>query len=689
MRSHPRQNLQVPSSHRSRNGARIGAFVVLTLVGLSISKLAFKPSAERAADDAMRAEPEHPPGDVGSLRAKYARASAADRELVDRTIERYRQNAERIERSDGLRGLRLLDRLDLEAIAIYDQSPALFRDLRALIGDDAAAEILGHWTEYFGLKHGNDLDREIFVRQIARLPWRAKRAAAQLPAALPLLLAAPDEVADLIDRLHDDPVALGESLAILDLIAIDRGADDIRRAIATIDRHGSLAVDAFRRFGPEGFALAARFGPLIESLAGRIGLDRTLALLWSNADDLRELLDRRSPESIARVANHLDELGLLEAAGSTPHGLRFVIELGPLGERVLRRSGADGVDLVEAWYASPEMRRHAAEALAEFGPMALAVLEKFAEYAEFREILVRFGAAVVPPIAQSDESFRSLATLEGKSDKTIPEMMAQGVLAVSGESGQATIRMIRIDGLERAREVQTTELHFAQFLPTYDILHLGHVMARGHAPTSGESAWALVDAAFLVWDGLSLLAIQPEGAVVGEATRSSVKSAARGALQATSDEWIEGVVGAVGKRSARGSAEQAIERASRWWAVRKAGGPFRLMLERPRVLAWRPIDELVNESRPICSKWGLRLATFQPLRYMRAGEVIVRRLPRTVRPAGLAAQAAFGQVTVVAWSRMEEYLASKRQPEARAESDPNQINRKLLAGSHEYRRITP
>ena len=82
-----------------------------------------------------------------------------DRALVERTLAKYRQTALAIERTDGLRGLTLLDRLDLEAIFLYEKYPSDFRRLRDSLTDDAAADLLLHWREYFGLKRADDIDR--------------------------------------------------------------------------------------------------------------------------------------------------------------------------------------------------------------------------------------------------------------------------------------------------------------------------------------------------------------------------------------------------------------------------------------------------------------------------------------------------------------------------------------------------
>src|SRR5262245_48360919 len=77
-----------------------------------------------------------------ALLAKYQSATQEVRELVARVTERFGQNAHAIELTDGLRGLELLDRLDMEALFIYERHPAEFRRLRNLLGSDAAADLL-------------------------------------------------------------------------------------------------------------------------------------------------------------------------------------------------------------------------------------------------------------------------------------------------------------------------------------------------------------------------------------------------------------------------------------------------------------------------------------------------------------------------------------------------------------------
>ena len=106
----------------------------------------------------------------------------------------------------------------------------------------------------------------------------------------------------------------------------------------------------------------------------------------------------------------------------------------------------------------------------------------------------------------------ALALLKSKPRWSWSERLAHSVLALSGDNGQATIRLIKDDGLSRVAELEKSEVEFQQFLPLYDLLAPGQRgPSRGHSPTSGEVAWALIDGCFVVADVLSLAAVQPEG----------------------------------------------------------------------------------------------------------------------------------------------------------------------------------
>ena len=521
-----------------------------------------RPGHGATVDGAIASDPE------AELLARYPRP--ADRELVERTLQRYRHNALAIERTDGLRGLALLDRLDLEAIYLYEKYPNDFRRLRDCLTDDAAAELLLRWREYFGLKRADDTDRAILIAEIARLSPAQRRVAARFPNALPLVLADPAGVTELVERWSGDPQELVDVLVVLNFISLEHGAADLRKALRTFDDHGSLALKAFRLHGLDGFALVSLYGPVLEALGGAMPLDQALILLRVNSDTVDELLDSHSAETVAGHLRHVAAVGLVDAVGGGPNALRLVVEHGERGERALAEAGPDAAEVVYDEYSDASLRNQAVDALAEHGTMALAMLDKYATDPDFRDILRIHGAAVIPPIAQTDAGPETLAYLRSKPKRSFTESLAKSVLFLSGENGQSTIRTIKSDGLERVAALNSSDLKFYQFLPLYDLLHLGNVLRRGYSPTSGEMAWALVDGCFVVADALSLAAIQPEGVVVAEATRAELKAATRGTAHVAGRELIEEASEAATRsmaRRGRGRGGRGRDRVSR------AGGP--------------------------------------------------------------------------------------------------------------------
>ena len=280
------------------------------------------------------------------LTAKYAADQPRVRELVARVAEKFGRNAQAIERTDGLPGLVLLDRLDLEAIFLYEKHPTEFRRLRDFLGGDAAADILLHWREYFGLKRADDTDRGILIAEIASLAPAQKRVAATHPGALPLILADPMGVTELVERMAGDEKTLADMLSVLSFISLERGSSDLRSALRTFDRHGPLAVEAFRRHGLEGFALVSLYGPILDALGDAMPLDQSLILLRVNADYVDLLLQTHRPETVAGHLRHVAAAGLTELVGGSPNALRLVVEYGAPGERALKQAGPDAADVV-------------------------------------------------------------------------------------------------------------------------------------------------------------------------------------------------------------------------------------------------------------------------------------------------------------------------------------------------------
>jgi hypothetical protein len=489
---------------------------------------------------------------------------------------------------------------------------------------------------------------------------------------LPVILAEPAGVADLVERLGHDEAALGDVFAVLSLVSLEHGASDLRAALRTFENHGTIALKACRRYGPGGLALVALFGPVLEALKDGMSLDQSLLLLEANADFVAELLQTHRPQTVASYFQRVAAAGLIEEVGGSPAGLRLVVEQGVPGERALKNAGPDAAEVVLGNFTDPTLRRQAVAALGKHGPMALAMLEKFGVDPDFCDILRAHGAAVIPPIAQAVAASEAVTQLQSKQRRSFTESLALVALFASGDSGQAAIRTIKQDGIERMAQLTQSEVRFYQFLPLYDVIHLGNVVGRGYAPTTGELSWAMVDGCFVVADVLSLAAVQPEAALAAEAIRSEVKTTARLGVKSAGRELAAGSAASAGeaavrrelggglKKGARDGVGTLSGRIERWWAVRSAGGLYQVMRRLPESLPLLSIRDLSQVAGPLCARAGMRLGTWAPVRFLREGAEVVLRIPPEKGLKYLAAQALQAGVGVVGFRKMEEHLSSRR-----------------------------
>lgn len=596
------------------------------------------------------------------LLVKYS--DPADRGLVKRALEKYGHNAIRIEANDGLRGLRLLETLDLEAIFLYERHPREFRTLRDALGnDESAAKVLTAWREYFGWKRADDTDRRILVNEIANLGTAPRRAAARYPNALPLLLTSPEETANLIESWSSDPEFLADALAILMFVDLEAGSSNLSRAIRVLDGEGRLAVEAFRVRGMEGFALAALYAPVVRAVGDALPLNDLLALLRVNTDGVDRLLVGKSPEWVGSLVRRVAWEGLAPKAGDSPHALRMLAEYGDLGFEALRNAGGDAADVAYETYGDPAGRRRAVEALAAHGEMALPILEKYAADDDFRAILKEYGPAVIPPIARADPAPEVLAILRAKEETTFTEKLAREVMAWSRDSGQGVIARIKRDGPARAAEAHDEELRYYMFLPLYDVARLARVLGSGYAPTGAELTWAVVDGAFVVMDAVAIAGLRPEGAAAAQAARANLKIAVRTAA-GDAGSGVERVSANAAKRAGLGpgtpiAADEAARRAARWWSVRRAGGAFAVLRRKPEVLQTLTLAQLGDLARPLAAKIGVRVSNFAPARFWTEGAERVVAVAAERGPKYVAAQAAQAGVGILAVTKMEEHLRGR------------------------------
>jgi hypothetical protein len=204
------------------------------------------------------------------------------------------------------------------------------------------------------------------------------------------------------------------------------------------------------------------------------------------------------------------------------------------------------------------------------------------------------------------------------------------------------------------------------------VIHLGNVMRRGYAPTSGEMTWALVDGCFVVADVLSLSALQPEGAAAAEVIRSEVKGAVRESVKSAGRELAEAGGESVGEAIVRQETVKGIERAAtegtstmterlaRWWVVRTAGGVYQVLRRLPEALPRLSLAQITGMAGPMCAKAGLRLTAWRPIRLLKEGAEVVLRIPPERGLKYLTAQMLQAGVGVVGFQKMEEHLKSRR-----------------------------
>ena len=508
--------------------------------------------------------------------------------------------------------------MDLEAIFLYENQPAQFRRLAGLLAEGAAADLLVKWREYLGMKRADETDRQNFIAEIARLSPAQQRLAAQYPNLLPLILAEPQGMSELVHQLRHEESSLADVLAMLNAISLEHGSSDLRVALRT-----STAIMRWRvtRSSPRSGRLRGRclYGPIIEAVGDAMLLDDSLILLRVNSSYVDTQLLTHRPETLAAQLRHVAAVGLTELVGASPFGLQFVMEHGEPGERAMKQAGPDVAEVVLTDFDDPELRRQAVAAVSASGIVALTVIEKYATDLDFREILRLHGAKIITPIAQADLTPESLTFLQSKTKRAFTEAVAVSVLFASGDSGLAAIRTIKNDGIERATQLGESDTRFCQFLPLYDVVHLGNVLRRGYSPTAGEMTWALIDRAFVIADVLSLAGVQPEG-IATESVRTEIKTAVREGARSASQSLAASVSESAGQPLARRHAAATFGRAgmpdsaavsarlTRWWSVRSAGGLYRVLRKAPDALTRLSLVQTAEMAGACSAKAGMRLS---------------------------------------------------------------------------------
>jgi hypothetical protein len=80
----------------------------------------------------------------------------------------------------------------------------------------------------------------------------------------------------------------------------------------------------------------------------------------------------------------------------------------------------------------------------------------------------------------------------------------------------------------------------------------------------------------------------------------------------------------------------------------------------PEALPHLSLAEVADLGRPLCTKAGLRLSAWQPIRLLKDGRDVILRIPPERGLKYLAAQATQATVGVIGFHKMEEHLASRR-----------------------------
>jgi hypothetical protein len=235
--------------------------------------------------------------------------------------------------------------------------------------------------------------------------------------------------------------------------------------------------------------------------------------------------------------------------------------------------------------------------------------------------------------------------------------LAVTALRLAGDSGDKTIRMIDRDGLDRAEGVANSGVGLYQFLPLYDLSHLGGVVVKGYLPTRGEFVWAGVDAALIAVDVLSVVTLQPEGVAASEAARSGIKTAARASVKSSTRAVVEKVTEGVAEHAASATTRQLARNTSEQLAEQVASLSVRSAESASAELA----ESLARRS-------GIQLARSSSAAAGRGVLSHVTGLPRNRLAKYVVANGAQAAVGLVAVRKMEEYLAG-RAGQSRSEGD--------------------
>jgi hypothetical protein len=94
--------------------------------------------------------------------------------------------------------------------------------------------------------------------------------------------------------------------------------------------------------------------------------------------------------------------------------------------------------------------------------------------------------------------------------------------------------------------------------------------------------------------------------------------------------------------------------------VREAGGLYQVLRRIPEALPQLSLARITQMAGPLCTRAGIKLTAWRPVRLLRDGTEVLFRIPPERGLKYLTAQALQSGVGVVGFQKMEEHLASRR-----------------------------
>ena len=489
--------------------------------------------------------------------------------------DQYGNTAINIVQQHGLRGAEVIFCLGEQGVAVMRQYPNTFEEISKRLDGPTSAVFLVFMHDHFeDLAKCGGLPKLLDLFE--KMPEEAKVLGKNYPEAMPFLALAPKEVCAALKQ-HPETC-----LVCLPVIDLSQGPDGLRQVARLITTLGARAAHWVHARGLDGLLLADSF-PTFVDYVPPMDLPVFLQVLSENQDDIATLVAAGKEQAILAAFERLCESDKalpsspatkdgprqgdwLNLACIDPHTIRFVVEKGNVGLRVVHSIWAetastgitlpsllyDGYGLSEsqgklhenAWQAF--VQAHGASRERETFQMLSLMLQNQAQ-----------DAKSVHPRAQR---FRQLL---GRLDYRVVRYLA----AAEGNPGLTSQRYARLEdrGLYELDSQDNSTTSFVEMLPLYDTVHLGWILAQGYTPTQGEVLFAGVDVAFTAWDVATL----GGGHVASCTVKTGLKTGAREGFR----EGAEAIGKNLTKVAAKNELKLGSERATKALLARLAKSP--------------------------------------------------------------------------------------------------------------------